>query len=31
MGNGRTDAIGEVHNRDRNLLGTTGLLADGGG
>lgn len=31
MGNGRTDAIGEVHNRDQNLLGTTGVLADGGG
>nr|WP_290223449.1 iron uptake porin [Trichocoleus desertorum] len=31
MGNGATDAIGEVHNRDQNLLGTTGLLADGGG
>ncbi|MEP0871649.1 iron uptake porin [Trichocoleus desertorum AS-A10] len=31
MGNGRTDAIGEVHNRDQNLLGTTGLLADAGG
>ncbi|MDX2098283.1 MAG: iron uptake porin, partial [Leptolyngbyaceae cyanobacterium bins.59] len=30
-GNNGLDAIGLAHSRDRNLLGTLGVLADGGG
>lgn len=30
-GNGGQDAISVAHNREQNLLGTSGLLADGGG
>ena len=30
-GNNSNDAIGRAHNRGQNLLGTLGLLADGGG
>ena len=30
-GNAGADAIAKVHNRRQNLLGTTGLIADGGG
>ncbi len=30
-GNNGLDAIGKVHNESPNLLGTTGVLADGGG
>lgn len=31
VGNNGNDAIGRAHNRGQNLLGTLGLLADGGG
>ena len=31
VGNNANDAIGRVHNQGQNLLGTLGLLADGGG
>jgi hypothetical protein len=31
VGNNANDAIGRAHNRGQNLLGTLGLLADGGG
>ncbi|XGV94965.1 MAG: iron uptake porin [Leptolyngbya sp. BL-A-14] len=31
VGNNGNDAIGRVHERGQNLLGTLGLLADGGG
>ncbi|MBW4474877.1 MAG: iron uptake porin [Stenomitos rutilans HA7619-LM2] len=31
VGNNGNDAIGRVHERGQNLLGTAGLLADGGG
>lgn len=30
-GNNGLDAIGRAHNKNLNLLGTTGLIADGGG
>jgi hypothetical protein len=30
-GNNETDAIGKAHGDGQNLLGTTGILADGGG